>query len=115
MKLTLDDNALVANDKFHLYFDIFNPDATAFDSDAYLLLDVYGNFWCWPSWQTLDTGIDKKTISVDAESSYHEEVLEFDWPSGVGSADQLFFYGAIFAPGTFDLIGDFQTVQFSYN
>ncbi len=118
MTLILDDADLGTGDTFHLHFYLNNTSTTDYDADAYILLDVYGNYWCWPSWTQLDTdtgaGLDSKAFTVPGNQSVHEDVLNFTWPGNVGSATGLNFIGALFEEGTFNLIGGIETVTWQY-
>ncbi|GEM_PF-3217412 len=114
MELILDDQELAAGDSFNLHMYLHNPDVDSYVADAYILLDVYGNYWCWPSWKSLNEGLDKKVETIPGMTSMHEAVLEFEWPAGVGSANGLQFIGCLFAPDTWDMIGTPQIISWSY-
>lgn len=115
MILTLNATDFGPGDQFLLVFDLNNSDSQAYDCDAYVLLGFAGLYWCWPSWISANDGLDYDTFTVPARDSIHEEVLNFDWPTGTGSASGLEFYGAAFQPNGFDLIGDLQYITFSYH
>jgi hypothetical protein len=114
MELHLDDTQLSSGDNFHLYFFLHNPENTAYDCDAYLLLGVYGMYWCWPSWVEITTDIDSEAYTVPSMGSITEECLQFAWPQDIGSAEGLEFIGCIFEPGSWNMIGDVQYIQWSY-
>ncbi len=114
MELIMTDPELSAGEEFYLHFYLHNPDQTPYDADVYLLLGVYGNYWCWPSWQPVTEGLDYRNMTVGAGQSVHEDALKFDWPAGVGSAEGLAFYGCPFEPGTWTMIGDVQVITWSY-
>jgi len=108
------DTELQAGEELYLHFYLHNPGPAPYQGDAYVVLEFSGAYWFWPSWIPMSEGIDYRTIDVPARSSYHEDVLRFVWPPGVGSASGLHFYGALFQPGTFDLIGEIQVITWSY-
>jgi len=114
MALVLDDTELRAGDDFHLHFSIFNPLHDRFTCDTYILLGIHGMYWCWPSWQEVTAGLDMVTYSVDAASILEDAVLQFTWPAGVGQGSGLEFIGAVFTPGTFEMIGDLQYITWRY-
>ncbi len=118
MQLILNGDSFTYRDRFYLHYYMHNPETTAYSADVYILLDVYGTFWCWPSWIQLDDGLDlKRNISVAPQSSYHEIVLDFIWPETDSRASGIYMYGALFEPGTLDidtLIGEIQVVTFDY-
>jgi subtilisin family serine protease len=114
MELIMADTELQAGEELYLHFYLHNPGPAPYQGDAYVVLEFSGAYWFWPSWIPMSEGIDYRTIDVPARSSYHEDVLRFVWPPGVGSASGLHFYGALFQPGTFDLIGEIQVITWSY-
>ncbi|MBN1356077.1 hypothetical protein JXA40_07385 [bacterium] len=114
MELIMTDTDLEAGDEFNLYFYLHNPEPEPFVSDAYLLLGVYGMYWCWPSWIDVNLGIDSKFFSVPASTSILESVLRFEWPYGVGSASSLEFIGCIFEPETWTPIGTVEIITWNY-
>ncbi len=80
--------------------------------DAYVLLDVWGEHWFWPSW---GSPVDYKRIQLPAGSNHEEVLLEFDWPAGAGTAAGIKFWGAVFSAGTFDLLGEIAMVEFGFS
>jgi hypothetical protein len=66
--------------------------------DLYLLLDVYGSYWSYPSWQPLASGPDWESRVVDsgADDSW-PLISEFIMPQ-VSPSGPLFFYAAMFRP-----------------
>ncbi|MBN2053605.1 aryl-sulfate sulfotransferase [bacterium] len=114
MRLMLEDDHLDYGDRCYLHFTI-GPRLNATEMDVYLLLDVFGEYWCWPEWRPLDEGIDYGTYSLDAWETVAEDVLDFTWPMVEGTGAGLLFYGAAFARDTFDLLGELQVIEFSYS
>lgn len=79
--------------------------------DKYILLDVYGMYWWWPSWSE---AIDSSSDSIS--SGFTEDVIfEFPWPADTGSATDLRFWAALLEPGTSNLVGPWDYVTFGYN
>jgi hypothetical protein len=114
MNLMMEDVDLQEGDHFHLYFSL-GPQGSTMTMDAYVILGVGNAFWCWPSWNTIESGLDHNTYDVPAGEILGVEVLDFYWPAVDGSASGLYFYGAAFDEGTFDVIGEFQVIDFQYN
>jgi Arylsulfotransferase (ASST) len=114
MILTMDDIDLQEGDLFHLYFTL-GPQDSAMTMDAYVILGVGDMFWCWPSWNTIESGLDYTSYDIPAGDIQAFDVLNFSWPGVEGSASGLVFYGAAFTEGTFDVIGDYQVIAFGYN
>ncbi len=115
MKLVMDDTDLKPGDRFYLHYFLYNPAEDAWDADVYILLDVYGMYWLYPSWVSIDDGIDFKSIPVPGNASYHESVLDFYWPEGFGTVDEITFYGAAMDHGTFDIAGTIQMIRWGFS
>jgi len=66
-------------------------------------LEVFGNYWCYPGWQSLTDQLDWETMNLPAG---HSEVLHvidpFNMPP-VSTAGPLYFYAAMFNQGQLDL------------
>jgi spore coat protein CotH len=114
MTLEMDDVDLQEGDLFHLYFTL-GPQDSAMTMDAYVILGVGDLFWCWPSWIAIGSGLDYTSYDIPAWDTMEIDVLNFDWPALEGSASGLVFYGAAFEEGTFNVIGDYQVIEFGYN
>ncbi|MBN1354987.1 hypothetical protein JXA40_01825 [bacterium] len=115
MELIMTDTDLQAGDEFHLYFHLHNPESTAYDTDVYLLLGVYGSYWCWPSWDSIFEHLDYQVFNVPEMQTVTEEVLQFTWPAGVGTLGGLEFIGCAFEPGSWNMIGTLQYIMWSYS
>ncbi|MBN1552823.1 PKD domain-containing protein [bacterium] len=102
-------DCFVAGDFFDLQIDITNP-ATAKSVDLYILLAVYGYYYFYPAWTE---NLAFNNINLPASDIYNEIIMQFDWPSA-GAGSGLFFYAAMFEPGTFDLVGNLDIVEFCY-
>lgn len=113
MTLSMMDTDLQTGDRFYLHF-VLNSFDIARNMDAYVLLSVGNQYWFWPSWVSLETGIDYQTFDLQAGDTLNVDVLDFDWPQVGGIATGLFFYGAAFTESSFDLIGDVQVIEFGY-
>ena len=85
------------------YLMLFAANAGATQSaDLYVLLDVFGAYWSYPSWQPLDVGLDYEAITVPAGDSSVTLIPEFTMPA-VSPCGPLYFYAAMFEPGTLSL------------
>ncbi len=99
-----------AGDLFHLWTFINNP-APGLEVDEYILLDVWGEYWFWPSWTQ---EMDYVNRVLEPWTTYEETILEFEWPSGAGEAYGIVFWAAIFHAGTFDFAGDYGMCSFGW-
>ncbi|MBN2053603.1 lamin tail domain-containing protein [bacterium] len=113
MTLFMDDRMLSAGDRCHVYFYLW-PANAAYSTDVYLLLDVGGAYFSWPQWTPLDQGLGFENFIVYPGNGILEPALDFTWPQGTGAGTGLVFYGAAMVSGTYNLIGDLQSAEFSY-
>jgi Anti-sigma-K factor rskA, C-terminal len=113
--LLLDDTVIEGGDLFHLHYYLHNPDTNEYAADVYILLDVFNNYYTYPSWTNISDGLDfEEDVLVDALSSHHKAALFFIWPEGVGSAMGLNFYGLALDSGTLNFIGSLQHITWEY-
>jgi hypothetical protein len=116
MELILDDTELCPGDEFHLHFFLHNATESILNTDVWIVLDVYGEYWFYPGWVHGSAGTDYLSAFETAPgNSRHESVLRFPWPEIQTSADGLYFHGAVFSAGTYTLIGDIQTITWSFS
>ncbi|MBN1356264.1 hypothetical protein JXA40_08385, partial [bacterium] len=97
-------------DHFLLTACIENPGEPV-DVFEYILLDVYGNYWFWPSWSVEP---DYRSRTIPSQAAGEETILDFWWPAGVGSAEGLLFWGAVLDSEFMMLLGDYDMVEFGY-
>jgi len=111
VRLDLYDSSLQAGDLFNLRSESRgNP--SDLNADLCIVLDVYGDYWFWPSWTP---SFDKQRISLAPYEATVTLILSFLWPEGeFGSAENLRFWGAILRPNTLDVIGEIDSVVFGY-
>jgi hypothetical protein len=79
--------------------------------EQYIILDVWGSYWFWPSWSPLP---DFQLRDLAPNSVTTESILSFTWPEGAGSASGLRFWGAYLRPGTSELVGDYSMIEWGY-
>jgi hypothetical protein len=113
--LMLDDTMIEDGDLFHLHYNVYNPTDTAYNADIWIILDVYGQLFMYPSWVNIEDNVDyRANVMIDPMTIHHRAALLFIWPSDVGAADGLYFHGAATSAGTFDFIGDVHSIMWSY-
>lgn len=98
--------------RFLLELDYLNSTPDTIQADTYLVLDVYGAYWFWPSWtQEADhaprTMLPRRVIT--------EVIFDFIWPFYGGSFDGIYIWAAVLEAGTSTLIGDYDYVIFGCN
>jgi hypothetical protein len=76
------------------------PD-TYTDIPLFVILDVYGGYYFWPTF----SDFDYREISVDIGNADIEVLPEFPWPTGVGNAVGINWYAAMTDPAITGLFG----------
>jgi hypothetical protein len=110
VELMLNAEIYRAGDRFLLVLGIGNGGPSVL-GDLFIILDVYGEYWFWPSWtQRLD--YDRRYF--DGETYEEMAILDFTWPAGVGSAAGLRFWSAITETGGTTLLSNVDFVEFGY-
>ncbi len=108
-----------ASEEFFITGYLDNPGETMTDVPVFFLLDVYGEYWFWPSWihyRPDDPGsIDCMVMDVPTGTSAVEVMPAFPWPDNVeGNADGLYIYGAMLTPDASSILGEMAAVAFGY-
>ncbi len=107
----LSKDIIHAGEEFILAATISNPGPETYtDYPLAVLLDAYGFYFWYPSWQQ---AIDYRPITIDVGVQYYD-LLRFPWPVVAGNAGGILFYGAILNPGLTELVGDFDYVSFGW-
>ena len=87
------------------------------EADLYILLDVFGEYWSYPSWRPLAEGLDHDDFLVPGDYQGDRSILPgFDMPT-ISPAGPLYFYAAMFADGQLDeasLISNASIWEFSF-
>ncbi len=110
--LMLNAEVFYETDRFLLEIDYLNPNAAPVQADVYLILDVYGVYWFWPSWTH---EIDSASRSMPPRNATREILLDFIWPPYNGTFDGVTLWAAALVPGTSNLIGRYDHVTFGCN
>jgi hypothetical protein len=110
VEISLNQRYYAPGDRFLLTNQVTNPGA-AREVDLYIILDVWGEYWFWPSWTQ---SVDHASRSLPPEAAMGETILDFEWPAGAGAADGLIFWSGILDAGTTDLL-DYDSVVFGYH
>jgi hypothetical protein len=104
--LSMDDYTMKPGSEFSLVMTLRNGLAQPVTVDVYVALEVYGNFWFWPTWISLDEGVSfLPAVTLPSASEYSETILQFTWPDVSGPAHGLFFYGLLLDSMTRELVG----------
>ncbi|MBN1355981.1 hypothetical protein JXA40_06875 [bacterium] len=109
IELNLNQPVYRFNDPFELNLIADNP-GSARMTEQYLIFEVNGSFWFWPSWSA---GPDS-TVVIYPAGRTEKHLLNFAWPDVGGRMSGLAFHALLCNPGTFDTISNFSTVTFAY-
>jgi hypothetical protein len=78
----------------------------------YVILDVWGAYWFWPSWSRT---VDYITRELPAQwQGDPETVLDFTWPPVAGSASGIVFWSAFTNLEDTQLVGSVSRVEWGY-
>ncbi|HPQ42258.1 MAG TPA: hypothetical protein PLV45_17945, partial [bacterium] len=109
--LNLSESIFHAGDTFLLECDCYNPGYDA-QVDRYIILDVYGLYFFWPSWGPV---VDHDTCNLTGGTHSVTEIMNFVWPSGINqSAQGIHFWAGLMWPGTNMMAADIASVTFGY-
>ncbi len=79
--------------------------------NEFIVLDIQGMFWFWPSWTS---DFDYLAGVLDSETEEWKLIMEFIWPEGFGAMDGLKFYGALMNEDMTALIGELAFIEWSF-
>ncbi|MCD4653828.1 carboxypeptidase regulatory-like domain-containing protein [bacterium] len=101
-------------DIFYLNARVSNSGQPMSDIPLFLVLDVLGALYFWPSWIGADSGFDFETIELEQGIRIIPILPAFSWPEIEGSVSGLLFYGAMTRQGFSRLLGDMDFISFGY-
>jgi len=78
-----------------------------------LLLEVNGQFWCWPSWQSMDVGFDYQIRTIQ-EGRIKSWVFNTGWPDVPSAGIDLYFWGAVLDVNLTKLLAPYDKVTWTY-
>jgi len=113
--LAMTDTSIVKDDVLHLTYCLRNGMQSTMTVDVFIALEVYGSYWFWPSWISMDEGIAfDPSVSVSAASEMTADVIQFTWPEVEGKATGLFFYGLLLDSASGLMQGDLSWICWEY-
>jgi hypothetical protein len=115
IELELNAEMFHSGDQFLLTATYGNPWPQDAEVRTYIVLDVYGSYWFWPTWCAYPDCIDWEDRTLTGASQFSETVLEFPWPSGSGSGQDICFHAILMDPETQELLCDLSSACFSFN
>ncbi len=109
--LDLSSDLFRPNDHFVLDIKSANPTGVTYNVMQYLALEISGYFYFWPGWtDVLD--YNERTYPPGFDDA--ENILDFYWPSGVGSYSGIHFWLAAIDETTNDLACDYSMIEWGY-
>ena len=97
-------------DEFHLVLQTVNG-AMAVDAHQYVILDVYGQYWFYPSWSQT---VDYEQVALAPEHDGAETILRFIWPQTADSASGIMFWAALVDTSDSALVSNLEQRQFGF-
>jgi hypothetical protein len=107
--LSLSSDMFAPGDVFLLETHVFNPGTAFADVSLYVILDVYGAYFFYPSWTT---DHDCQTVTLPNGQTRHI-ILDFVWPHVEGHADGIVLWGGILDEFG-SLLGQIDFAMFGY-
>ncbi|MCD4653567.1 right-handed parallel beta-helix repeat-containing protein [bacterium] len=96
---------------FMLNAELKNEGSGIFQAVLVIVLDVYGDFYMWPSWSPY---FDRDTIQVPSNTSVVPIIPLFNWPTGAGSASGLFFHGGLMSHDLTQILSNIDSIGFGW-
>ncbi len=96
-----------------------NPDAPRENVPVFFVLDVFGDYWFWPSWVHYVPGTSTVDFAFrDLPTGTTTEIVipEFVWPdTGSATVTDLRFLGAMLTPDMAAIMGELAVAEFGYS
>lgn len=86
-------NYYYPGDLYYLDAVINNPGAPHYYSALFVALNIYSDYWFWPSWTHYPPGIDWAWVHIETGAWYWEVLPAFYWPAVYSSANNINFIG----------------------
>jgi len=110
--LELSAEYLRAGAQFLLTATLYNIGGPTINAQEWIILDVFGDYWFWPTWRQ---DADFITRSLSSGVVYEDEtILDFIWPDVEGSITGIMFWGALVDPAQVQILGDYDVISFGY-
>ncbi len=98
------------NDPLVCHVDIWNP-FSPFSVDFYTLLEIEGQYFFYPGWNQ-----DLQYEPLDLNQGLNTiEIFNFILPDPIGYTGPVTLISAIFRPGTYDLVCDFDQIEMFFS
>ncbi len=107
ISLLLNQSSYGSGDRFRLDWEGISESGTV-TADLYILLEVLGGYWFYPSWTTA-LGSSSVTVSPGIPTTI--TVFDFTWPDIDPVGIPIRFYSAVMRTGTFELQSNVASVE----
>ncbi len=120
VQLELNRTIFHPGESFQLDGFLNNPSSTSLsDTPLFIMLDVYGEFFFWPSWRHFNPSnpdtIDFEYLSVPPGSTQVDLFPSFIWPdTGDAAVDNLAFYAAMLNQNFSSILGESAVVIWGF-
>lgn len=115
MNLLMPDRDLAAGDRLELTAVVSNVSSDPMNADCWIALSSGDCFWFYPSWRSIDAGVDFiPWVQVAPFNSQVYSILNFEWPAGAGSGDDLRFLAIAIDHVNSDVIGSIRIIEWQY-
>ncbi|HPQ39479.1 MAG TPA: hypothetical protein PLV45_03825 [bacterium] len=111
--LDMFDRELEPGDSFTLEIVTMNTGEALPEAAVCLLLEISGQFWCWPSWQTLETGFDYQILPIP-EGRTKKWVFNSAWPDVPSAGIELYFWSAALDVNLTELLTPVYRLSWTY-
>ncbi|MBN2053706.1 hypothetical protein JW905_02210, partial [bacterium] len=93
-----------AGDQMRLWTIIQNKEFYGVTVDEFIVLELFGNYWFWPSW---NQDLDYVTTYLSPGARVEDLILQFTWTHETASIQNIIFWAALLESGTSDLFGTY--------
>lgn len=114
IRVTLDMplSTFTPGDGCYLKVQVRNDGSGILHANLVVVLDVYGDYYMWPSWGSY---FDRKNVAIPSGNSEVSILPVFLWPSGAGSASGLFFHAGYMDENLGGLLSNVDSVGFGWS
>jgi hypothetical protein len=99
-------------DECYLYAYLMNRSSTIPLAYLYVLLEIDGGYWFYPSWISLDEGTDCEEVVLRSGLTGKTIIPAFTWPDVRYAEEDMKFHGLLLDKNRSNVIGDVSTVKF---
>lgn len=114
IELRMPTTMLYPGDPFELKALLCNRESSAIDARIIVLMDLFGDFYCAPSWRNIEDGTDTIPLHLPPGRSEYGIIPEFPWPDTGTMGMGICIYGAIMDAGMTRMIGEMDRIYFSF-